>query len=64
MSASTSSVPDAWRVSTPPMSSSPLSLASPSHVRGSKPEQRSEPRLRVFFAMARLALRTSAAGCS
>ena len=62
MTASTSSVPDTWRVSTPPISSSPSSLASPSQVRGSSPSARSEPRLRMFFAMARLALRTSAGG--
>ena len=64
MTASTSSFPETWRVFTPAISSSPSSLASASQLRGSSPSARSEPRLSLFCAIARLAFATWEAGCS
>ena len=64
ITASTSSLPETWRVCTPAISSSPSTFASDSQVRGSRPSARSEPRLSLFFAIARLACATWAAGCS
>ena len=64
ITASTSSLPETWRVLTPAISSSPSSFASDSQLRGSRPSARSEPRLSLFCAIARLAFATCAAGCS